>query len=280
MVKRTDIEGMIFKIKRFSIHDGPGIRTTIFLKGCPLSCIWCHSPEGISRDITIWHNDSSCISCGSCVNVCPENALLLTGKVEGKVEIDRDRCNPGVTCVNVCPTGSLQFTGRKASAAEVFNEIEKDRLYYNESGGGVTLTGGEPFAQPEFSYAILKACYEGGINTAVETSLFCEHDILEKFVCITRLFITDIKILDHVRHRTFTGVSNEIILDNFRYLAGLGKDIIVRIPMVPGITDIDENIKAITEFVNSIDPAVPVEMIKYNTLAPNNYRRLNLPYLV
>ena len=280
MGKKTDIEGMIFKIKRFSIHDGPGIRTTIFLKGCPLSCIWCHSPEGISRDITIWHNSSSCISCGTCVNACPESALLLTGKVEAKVEIDRDRCIPGDTCVNVCPTGSLQFTGRKASVAEMLNEIEKDKLYYNESGGGVTLTGGEPFAQPEFAYTILKACYEGGINTAVETSLFCDQNILEKFTGVTRLFIADIKIFDPHLHMTFTGVSNEIILDNFRYLAGLGKDIIVRIPIVPGITDTDENIKAITEFVNSIDPAVPVEMIKYNTLAPNNYRRLNLTYLV
>ena len=280
MGKKTDIEGMIFKIKRFSIHDGPGIRTTIFLKGCPLSCIWCHSPEGISRDITIWHNSSSCISCGTCVNACPESALLLTGKVEAKVEIDRDRCIPGDTCVNVCPTGSLQFTGRKASVAEMLNEIEKDKLYYNESGGGVTLTGGEPFAQPEFAYTILKTCHERGINTAVETSLFCDQNILEKFTGVTRLFIADIKIFDPHRHMTFTGVSNETILGNFRYLAGLGKDIIVRIPIVPGITDTDENIKAITEFVNSVDPAVPVELIKYNTLAQNNYRRLNLTYLV
>ena len=280
MVKRTDTEGLIFKIRRFSIHDGPGIRTTVFLKSCPLNCIWCHSPEGISRDITIWHNNTTCIACGLCVNACPEKALKLTGKTNGKIDIDRTKCNLNGTCLEVCPTGSIQYTGMSVTAGRVVTEVEKDIVFFNESGGGITLTGGEPMAQPEFSCSLLETCLEKGINTAVETSLFCERHILERFARVTQLFIADIKIFDPGLHKKYTGQSNEIILDNFRYLAGKGHDLLVRIPLVPGITDNDDNLMAVNEFVGSVRPNIPVELIKYNSLAPNNYRKLNLPYLV
>jgi pyruvate formate lyase activating enzyme len=276
----TDKEGLIFKIKRFSLHDGPGIRTSVFLKGCPMSCIWCHSPEGITREITIWNNSNTCIECGTCVDACPNKALSLSGSSEEKIKIDRERCDLSGLCLQQCPTGSLQYTGRKVSVESVIEEIEKDMIYYKDSGGGVTLTGGEPTAQPDFAFSILDRCCKKDVNTAVETSLYCEREILKKFAEVTSLFIVDIKILDPVQHKIYTGVSNELILDNFRFLSGKGENVIVRIPLVPGITDSMENLGAITEFVKAINPSAPLELIKFNYLASNNYRKLNLPYLV
>ncbi len=280
MEKPAEMEGLVFKVRRFSIHDGPGIRTTVFLKGCPLNCTWCHSPEGISRTITIWHNNADCISCGTCVNACPGNALSLSGKLSEKVLIDRTSCNLTGRCVDVCPSKALQYTGENITVSELMTEILRDIIYYNESGGGVTLTGGEPLFQPDFSYSLLEACINLGVSTAVETSLFCDRETIDRIAEVTDLFITDIKLFDNDDHRKHTSVSNEIILDNFRHLMSLAKEVIVRIPLVPGITDTPANLSSISSFVNSLNKNVPVEMIKYNLLAPNNYRRLGLPYLV
>ena len=174
MANSTEVSGTIFKIKRFSVHDGPGIRTSVFLKGCPLNCIWCHSPEGISQDITIWYYKSLCIACGECVKACPNKALTLQINPENLIEIDRQLCCLSGDCVKICPTGAIQFTGIKTSAADILTEVEKDILYYKESGGGVTLTGGEPFYQAAFAEEILELCRKRNIHTAIESSLFCE----------------------------------------------------------------------------------------------------------
>lgn len=280
MANSADISGMIFKIKRFSVHDGPGIRTSVFLKGCPLNCIWCHSPEGISHDITIWYDSSLCIACGACVKACPNNALRLSDDPELKVKIDRQLCCLSGDCVVVCPAGAIQYTGSKISAADIVAEIEKDLLYYKVSGGGVTLTGGEPFFQPEFSQEILELCNKKNIHTAIESSLFCDIETIKRFLDIVDLFIIDMKIFDPQQHMLNTGKSNDIIKQNIKFLANAGKNILVRIPLIGNITDTEENISAIRNFINNVDSRIPVEYLNYNPLAGNNYKRLGIPFLL
>ena len=182
--------------------------------------------------------------------------------------------------MNVCPTGAIQFTGSKTSTADVIKEIEKDLLYYNVSGGGVTLTGGEPLFQPAFSAAILESCKNRNIHTAIESSLFCEIEILHRFLNIVDLFIADIKIFDPQQHKRFTGKSNEIIVENIRFLADKRKDILIRIPIVDKITDTEENKTAIRNFISSIDNRIPIEYLSFNPLASNNYKKLDIPYLL
>src|SRR5664279_3855429 len=211
MENLTEISGTIFKIKRFSVHDGPGIRTSVFLKGCPLNCIWCHSPEGISQDITIWYDKSLCIACSECVNACPNRALTLQNDQDSQIKIDRQLCCSSGDCVKVCPTGAIQFTGSKVSASEIMEEVEKDILFYQMSGGGITLTGGEPLYQAEFSLSVLNLCHKKNIHTAIETCLYCERDSIEKILDYVDLFIVDMKIYDCDQHIRYTGKSNEII---------------------------------------------------------------------
>jgi pyruvate formate lyase activating enzyme len=280
MENLTETSGIIFKINRFSVHDGPGIRTSVFMKGCPLNCVWCHSPEGISSDITIWYDKSLCIACGECVKACPNNALKLITDPDPFINIDRNKCSLAGDCVKVCPTGAIQFTGSKVSASDIIDEIEKDLLYYGISGGGVTLTGGEPLYQPEFSLSVLDLCHKKNIHTAIETCLYSERVTIEKIIDYVDLFIVDMKIYDHYQHIRYTGRSNEIIKDNIRFLALSGKEIIIRIPLVKNITDNEENKNAIKSFVNSIDSSIPIEYINYNPLAGNNYKRLGISFLM
>lgn len=274
-MEKTTEDGLIFKIKRFCVHDGPGIRTTVFLKGCPLKCIWCHSPEGISKDISIWYDNNACIACGSCVEACSQEALKLE---INSITIDRVKCVTAGDCVKICPADALTFTGSLLTADEVLFEIKKDQVFYMSSGGGVTLSGGEPLFQADFSTAILKKCKSENIHTAIETSLYCDADVLKSVMEYIDLFIVDMKFSDPGLHMTFTGRSDENIKKNFLYLAGQGKQIIVRVPLIPNITDTEENRRSIEKFVRKAGNWIPIEFISYNTLAGNNYDRLGIPF--
>jgi pyruvate formate lyase activating enzyme len=279
-MENTD-KGIIFNVKRFSVHDGPGIRTSIFLKGCPLNCIWCHNPEGIDPGVTIWYNSSSCIACGRCVISCPEEALKLRNGTGGKyVEINRTLCRVSGNCVKECPTGAMQFTGVEITVDELMVEIRKDMVFYQTSGGGITLTGGEPLYQEEFSTGILKACKNENISTAIETSLYCERGTLENFFGLTHLFIVDIKIFDSVLHQKYTGKTNSIILENIRFLADNKINLALRVPVIPGITDSDPNLAKINEFVSDLKLPCPIEYLPYNLLTENKYKKLNIPFLM
>jgi len=273
----TGTKGTIFKIKRFSVHDGPGIRTSVFLKGCPLGCVWCHSPEGIGPDISIWYNQNSCIRCGRCAEACPVKALGMNTGSDQYISIDHSKCRVSGNCVRVCPADAMQFTGSAVSPEEVFGEIEKDIEFYNSSGGGVTLTGGEPLYQPMFAAEILELCRGRQIHTAIETSLFAEEAVIKLISSLSDLVIADLKIFDPVLHKSFTGESNEIIMENFAFLAESGKQIIVRVPMVEGITGTIENRMAIQDYVKSFGKGIPVEFIEFNPLAANSYKRLGIP---
>jgi pyruvate formate lyase activating enzyme len=280
MNKESEIEGVIFRIKRFSVHDGPGIRTTVFLKGCALNCIWCHSPEGIDQKITIWYNQNLCIGCGKCTISCPESALTLYKDKKSYIEINRSICNVSGNCVEACPTRAIEFTGVNTNVSNVVSEIEKDKTFYDNSGGGLTLSGGEPLFQPEFSEGILKACKERNIHTAIETSLFCETSAIDSVSEYVDLFICDLKILNSSEHKLYTGKPNNTILENFRYIAAKGKDIIVRIPMVERITDTEGNLNDISAFVKEIRSDIKIEKVPFNPLAENNYKKLGIPFLL
>jgi pyruvate formate lyase activating enzyme len=274
------MEGRVFKIKRFSVHDGPGIRTSIFLLGCPLNCVWCHSPEGINSSISIWYDNKACIACGECVRACKKDALKLVIDIDSHIVIDYAQCNVNGDCVKICPTGAISFTGSQMNTDEVMNEIEKDLLYYSTSGGGVTFTGGEPLFQADFLMSILRECRKKNIHTAIETSLFCETQTLEVIAGYVDLFLADLKLFSNDSHLRFTGKPNTLIKENLRFLAGLGKKIIVRIPLIEGITDTEKNKSAIIQFVNETDSRITIEFIPSNPLAANNYKKLGIPFLL
>ncbi|MFZ0281788.1 MAG: glycyl-radical enzyme activating protein [Bacteroidales bacterium] len=270
--------GVIFNIKRFSVHDGPGIRTSVFLKGCPLKCVWCHNPEGIESDITIWYNRNICISCGQCAETCPNKALSVHPSENNFIEIDRSLCKLTGDCVKTCPTGAIEFTGIVTGIDEIMNEIRKDILFYQKSGGGVTISGGEPAFQPEFCLGILKACKAENISTAIETCLYCDREVFETLLNYVDLFIVDMKIFDEVQHEKYTGRSNNIIKDNLEYLSGTGKEIIVRIPLIEGITDSVTNLNSIADFVHGLNGGIRIEHLNYNPLAKSKYQKLGIAY--
>ncbi len=264
------MKGNIIDIRRFTIHDGHGIRSTVFFKGCPLRCEWCQNPEGIGKEIELWYFESKCIQCHSCLNVCQNNALSSqTGHPH--IVIDKEKCTNMGQCVEVCPTGALCFDGKTITHEEVVEELLKDLPFYQQSGGGITLSGGEPLYQPELALEILKLCKEHNLHTAVETCLYYKKKTLQLVLDYVDLFYVDIKLYDDSEHKKYTGAGNEIIKDNFKFLASTDKEIIVRIPMIPGITANKENIGRIAEFVWDTNKNIPIELMNYNPLAQNKY---------
>lgn len=270
--------GLVFDIRRFTIHDGPGIRTTVFLKGCALDCPWCHNPEGKNLRIDLWYFERKCIGCGTCIAKCPQGALAFSPGGRSPVLIDRATCTLCGICVRECPTEALAFDGRSIGAETLVKEVSKDADFYRESGGGVTLSGGDPLCQYEFSLEILKRCKRKKLHTAIETSLYAETSVLRKFVGLVDLFIVDLKIFDAVRHREITGVDNNLILENFRTLAFGKSTMIARIPLIPGYSGNVQNVEEICIFLSATAKTIPVEFMNYNSLGYNKYKLMGKEY--
>ncbi|UCG51029.1 MAG: glycyl-radical enzyme activating protein [Candidatus Latescibacterota bacterium] len=265
--------GVIFDIKRFAVHDGPGIRTTVFLKGCPLSCWWCHNPESQSAKPDILYRRHLCVRCGTCVETCPENARSLT---ENGVERDATCCTICGTCVDVCPSGATEKVGRELTARDLMEEIERDTPFYDQSGGGVTFSGGEPLTQPDFLRELLERCGDRDIHRAVDTCGFADPSTLRSIAEKTDLFLFDLKLMDPERHLEYTGVRNELILSNLTMLAGSGKTVHVRIPVIPTITDADENFDAIGRFVSRLPKPPHVRLLRHHPTAMEKYARFKM----
>ncbi|PKM56467.1 MAG: glycyl-radical enzyme activating protein [Firmicutes bacterium HGW-Firmicutes-3] len=270
--------GTIFDIKKFAVHDGPGIRSTVFLKGCHLNCIWCHNPEGISPKVNLWYFENKCIKCHKCIGSCQNNALSIQKEPLSHIKIDTEMCSNAGACVAVCPTGALCFDGRTISTQEIVEILMADQVFYEQSKGGITLSGGDPFYQSDFALDILKSCKNKALHTAIETCLYVHSDILEHFIPFVDLFIIDMKLYDTYEHQRYTGVRNESIKFNLHYLADRKVNLLVRIPLIPGITAKDENIKKIAAFVHSIRDDIKMELINYNVLAESKYRIMNKSY--
>jgi pyruvate formate lyase activating enzyme len=265
------MDGNIIDIKRFTLHDGPGIRSTVFLKGCGLRCAWCHNPEGIEDSIGLWYLPRQCIHCRSCLGVCPEKALSVDEGDGLSIVINRQRCSKCGLCVEACPTNALAFDGRRLSSAAVVETLLRDRQFYAESGGGITISGGDPLVQSGFAMEILSGCRAEGLHTAIETGLQGAWSTIEGFLPVTDLFIVDLKLADSQLHREYTGAGNELIRDNYRRLSGLARDMLTRIPLIPRVTAGSGNIEAIARFVRGCNPGGRVELINFNPLAENKY---------
>ncbi|NQT85639.1 glycyl-radical enzyme activating protein [bacterium] len=250
--------GIIFNIKRYAIHDGPGIRTTVFLKGCPLRCVWCHNPESIATAREHMFRAQRCLRCDQCVDACPTGALEAVGSV------DIGRCTLCGACSDACPSRALELMGRQVTVAEVMDEVERDIVFYDRSGGGATLSGGEPLLQPEFATALLAACRERGIHTALDTTCFAPWATIEAVRPHVCLFLCDVKHMDSAEHQRLTGVPNETILDNIRRLAAIGENVILRVPLIPGANDSSGNITATGAFAVSLRTVEHVHLLPYN----------------
>ncbi|MBN1270690.1 MAG: glycyl-radical enzyme activating protein [Candidatus Aminicenantes bacterium] len=254
-------EGIIFDIKRYAIHDGPGIRTTVFMKGCPLNCLWCHNPEGKSPEPELIYFPKKCReTCRLCIEACPENALSKNGTVK----FDQSRCRRCGTCADACVYEALELAGNTKTAEEVVGEVRKDKIFFDESGGGVTFSGGEPLMQPEFLEDMLDRFKQLGIHTAVDSCGYAPSDVIERIARKADLFLFDIKIIDEKKHKKYTGVSNELIIENLNKLLNMKCAVWIRIPLIAGINDGPDDIKAIAAYLSSLKPIERVSLLPYH----------------
>lgn len=275
-----DVRGLIFNIQRYSIHDGPGIRTTVFMKGCPLRCIWCANPEGQALKPEIFLNLEKCTGCGSCVQECPQEAIEIRRE---KSRTNRQVCIGCGKCAEVCPNEARSLMGKWISAKEVFEEIKRDGIFYERSGGGVTLSGGEPLAQPEFATSILGLCKGAYIHTALETCGHVKWGIFEEVLKFVDILLYDFKHMNPVKHKRYTGVSNRLILDNARRVSRkLSIPMWARIPVIPGYNDSVENIEATAKFIaEELGNCVKrVSLLPYHRLGETKFERLEVNYSV
>ena len=254
--------GIVFNIQKYSIQDGPGIRTTVFLKGCPLDCWWCHNPESQSPEPEITVIEGRCMRCGECRKVCVRGGS--PGRPGCGPAGEPAACTLCGKCVEACPTGARQMVGRRMNAAEVLAEVLKDRVFYEESGGGVTFSGGEPLRQPRFLRALLQACRDAGLHTAVDTCGFAPKEDLLAVAPLADLFLYDLKFMDESRHARYTGASNVSILDNLRALGDIHGNIWIRVPIIPGLNDSARELEALARCAASVPGVRQVNVLPYH----------------
>jgi pyruvate formate lyase activating enzyme len=280
--------GIVFHIQRFSIHDGPGIRTSVFLKGCPMRCFWCHNPEGRRPRIELRYNPDRCIACGACVEACPQHAHSMVNDVH---HFDREKCTVSGDCVDTCYSGALELNGKEMTAAQVVHEVLKDKAFYDTSHGGVTVSGGEPTLHSAFTRDILAECKGHGIHTAIETCGDCAREALESLLPVTDLVMMDLKHMDIGKHQDATGKQNDRILDNARYLARTGRPIIFRTPVVPTVNDSEEAIGQVAAYIRELidlrqgnghawgeNAGITYELLAFHRLAADKYASLGMTY--
>lgn len=273
------VTGTIFNIQHFCIHDGPGIRTNVFVKGCPLHCIWCANPESQSRYPQLMYRADSCVGCGACAAVCPQAAISPVEKADTRhgfrVRTDRGKCSNCGACVSVCKAKAREISGRTVTVGEVFDEVAGDALFYGEDGG-ITVTGGEALAQPEFTKALLTLCKSAGITTCIETCGFARWEIMEPILRLTDVVLYDIKETNPVRHKEYTGVDNTLILDNLKKVNdSMDCEIWVRVPTIPGYNDETENLNDLGKFVSvNLNHCTQVHLLPFHKLGLGKLEQL------
>ncbi len=272
-----DLSGRVFDVQRFSIHDGPGIRTVVFLKGCPLRCDWCANPESQLGGPQIAWFESLCAVCGRCAEACPHGAIRIE---DGRVSTDRRLCAACGECAVVCARGARRLMGREMTVAEVLAEVGRDAVFFRRSGGGVTFSGGEPLAQAEFVLECLQRCRRWGYHTTVETCGQVRWEDLRAAAEVVDLFLYDLKQIDSARHRELTGQGNELIVDNLERLLESGAAVTVRMPVVPGANDDPESLMGLAEFVAGHPEIRSVELLPYHPLGRHKYDALDVCWTV
>jgi pyruvate formate lyase activating enzyme len=262
---------VVFNIQRCSIHDGPGIRTTVFFKGCPLHCDWCHNPESLDGSPEVAITGEKCASCGACVVACPETDGDRPAR---ESDWDEGTCRRCGACAEVCPSGARELIGEPRGVADLVAEIERDRPFFESSGGGVTFSGGEPLCHPTFLADCLEACREKGLHTAVDTSGFASRRVICDIARLADVLLYDLKHMDPEAHERHTGVDNRRILENLRALSGENAEIWIRFPLIPSFNDDDANLEAMALYVGSLPNAHPVFVLPYHAIGVDKYRRL------
>lgn len=267
------VTGRITEIQRFCIHDGPGIRTTVFLKGCPLRCVWCHNPETQQAAAQLAFTAATCIGCGSCVAACNQGAQRLADEIRS---LDRASCSACGACADACPAGALELVGREVTVDEVIAEVERDRPFYQQSGGGMTLSGGEPLVQGDFAVGLLQAAKAAGLHTCVETCSQVDPAVLDRVLPLVDLFLCDVKETDADRHRAWTGVGNQRILANLRRLHAAGARMRLRCPIIPGLNDRDDHFAGIAALARELAGIEGVEIMPFHRLGESKVDRFGM----